>query len=47
MELQKLPVGIPEFEKLRQLNCVYVDKTELVYKIASDEGAPCFLSRQC
>ena len=45
MELQKLPVGIPEFEKLRQLNCVYVDKTELVYKIASDEGAPYFLSR--
>lgn len=39
-----LPVGIQSFEKLRKLNCVYVDKTAYVYRLAHDV-APVFLSR--
>jgi hypothetical protein len=39
-----MPVGIQDFEKLRTVGCVYVDKTEYVWKLAN-EPAPCFLSR--
>ena len=45
MELQRrYPVGIQDFEKMRDLNCIYVDKTDLIYKLAS-EGDAYFLSR--
>lgn len=40
----KMPIGIQSFEKLRKENYLYVDKTALVYRIAS-AGNPCFLSR--
>lgn len=39
-----LPIGIQSFEKLRSENYVYVDKTELVYNLAS-VSTPYFLSR--
>ena len=42
--LQKLPIGIQTFEKLRKSNYVYVDKTEQVYNLAKEE-TPYFLSR--
>lgn len=32
--MQRLPVGIQTFEKIRQAGMVYVDKTELVYELA-------------
>ncbi len=37
MELigRRYPIGIQNFEELRNWNCVYVDKTELVYKLAN------------
>ncbi|GAB6867693.1 hypothetical protein JCM16496A_00980 [Bacteroides rodentium JCM 16496] len=37
MELsgRRYPIGIQNFEELRNRNCVYVDKTELVYKLAN------------
>ncbi len=38
------PIGIQSFEKIRQGGYVYVDKTALVYKLAS-EGSYYFLSR--
>jgi hypothetical protein len=38
------PIGIQEFEKLRSLNAVYVDKTELIYKMVRTSTAV-FLSR--
>ena len=41
---RKLPIGIQDFEKLRESNFVYVDKTELVYNLVRNE-VPCFLSR--
>jgi hypothetical protein len=42
--IQKYPVGIQDFEKLRTENFVYVDKTEYVHKMA-DIGGYYFLSR--
>ncbi|MDR0663501.1 MAG: AAA family ATPase, partial [Spirochaetaceae bacterium] len=41
---RKMPIGIQDFEKLRNFDCVYVDKTEYVWRLAS-EPAPYFLSR--
>ena len=41
---RKLPIGIQSFEKLRTGGYLYVDKTELVYRLAK-AGVPCFLSR--
>ena len=41
---QLLPMGIQSFEKLRDRNCFYVDKTAYVYRLVHD-AAPFFLSR--
>jgi Predicted AAA-ATPase len=40
-----LPIGIQTFIKLRETNCVYVDKTELIYKLTQGGGKIYFLSR--
>ncbi len=42
--MKKLPVGIQDFSKLRKENCVYVDKTEHIYRLIT-EGSYYFLSR--
>lgn len=42
--IRKLPIGIQTFEKLRKGDYLYVDKTELVWKIAYT-STPYFLSR--
>ena len=39
-----LPIGIQDFEDLRERGFIYVDKTDLIYKLAR-EGKPYFLSR--
>ena len=44
MTNRKLPIGIQSFEKIRNGNYLYVDKTELVYRLAVCE-IPYFLSR--
>ena len=44
MVLQNLPIGIQSFESLRQDGYLYVDKTALVYKLATT-GRYYFLSR--
>lgn len=41
---RKLPAGIQDFEKLREFDAVYVDKTEYVYNLVH-EYTPFFLSR--
>ena len=41
---RKLPVGIQDFEKLRQEGFLYVDKTEFIYRLVHN-AAPYFLSR--
>ena len=40
---RRYPVGIQDFEKLRTKKCVYVDKTDLVYRLAQKDYI--FLSR--
>lgn len=42
--LRKLPIGIQSFEDLRREGYLYVDKTALVYRLATT-GKPYFLSR--
>ncbi len=42
--MKKLPISISEFDRLIRQNCVYVDKTRYVYKMAT-EGMFYFLSR--
>jgi hypothetical protein len=44
METRNLPIGIQDFEKLRNGGCVYADKTTYVYKLVKTE-TPYFLSR--
>ncbi|MGX8696417.1 MAG: AAA family ATPase, partial [Prevotella sp.] len=39
----KYPIGIQSFEKIRQNGYVYVDKTDLIYKLA--KGSVYFLAR--
>jgi hypothetical protein len=39
-----LPISIQTFSELRERNCVYIDKTELIYKLMT-EGKMYFLSR--
>ena len=42
--IRKLPIGIQDFEKIRNEGHLYVDKTEYIYRLVR-EGAPYFLSR--
>ena len=41
---RKLPIGIQDFEDLRQGGYLYVDKTEYIYRLVNS-GKPYFLSR--
>ena len=41
---RRYSIGIQNFEQLRNRNCVYVDKTELVYRLANTDSVY-FLSR--
>ena len=43
-QMRKLPIGIQTFEKLREENYLYVDKTAMLYKIASN-STPYILRR--
>jgi hypothetical protein len=42
--IRKLPIGIQDFEDLRTSGFLYVDKTEYVYRLAT-QGKPYFLGR--
>ena len=42
--MKKLPIGIQTFSKLINENCVYIDKTALIYQLIT-EGSYYFLSR--
>ena len=42
--MKKLPIGKQTLVKLIEEDCVYVDKTELIYQLIS-EGSYYFLSR--
>ena len=40
----KYPIGMQSFDQIREMGFVYVDKTDLVYRLAT-EGKIYFLSR--
>lgn len=42
--LKKLPIGVQNFEKLREADCLYVDKTAWIYQLVKT-GGYYFLSR--
>jgi hypothetical protein len=44
LNIRKLPVGIQDFEDLRTTDCLYVDKTAYIYRLAT-MGKPYFLGR--
>lgn len=44
-QARRYPVGIQTFEKLREENYVYVDKTALIHQIAHSDSSYVFLSR--
>jgi hypothetical protein len=45
MGKRRLPLGVQTFSKLRELDCVYVDKTEHIYRLVTETTAPVFLTR--
>ena len=46
MEQERIyPVGIQDFEKLRTKGVVYIDKTDLIFKLVKKDYI--FLSRPC
>lgn len=38
-DYRRYPIGIQNFEELRNLNCAYVDKTELIYRLTHTDKA--------
>jgi len=44
-QLQRCPVGIQTFSKIREGNYLYIDKTEYVYRLAHADATYFFLSR--
>ena len=42
---RKYPIGIQTFSKIREGNYLYIDKTELIYRIAHSDSNYMFLSR--
>ena len=44
MDTRKLPIGIQTFERIREENYLYVDKTDLIYELVK-LGVPYFLAR--
>lgn len=32
---RRYPIGIQDFEQLRNNNCIYIDKTDLIYRLVS------------
>ena len=42
---RELPLGIQDFEKLRKIGCLYVDKTQYVYQLTRKHW-PYFLGKK-
>ncbi|MCC8176060.1 MAG: ATP-binding protein [Bacteroidales bacterium] len=41
----RLPIGYQDFKSLRDDNCLYIDKTDLLYQLVHENGKCFFLSR--
>lgn len=35
--IRRYPIGIQNFEQLRNYNCVYIDKTALIHQLANTD----------
>ncbi len=44
-KLDKFPLGLQSFEDLRKRGCIYVDKTDYVYRLANSGSKSYFLAR--
>ena len=42
--MKNLPIGLQTLESIRELNCVYVDKTQMIHRLVT-KGKYYFLSR--
>ena len=42
--MKNLPIGLQTLESIRELNCVYVDKTQMIHRLVT-KGKYSFLSR--
>lgn len=45
MAARRYPIGIQTFERLRNENYMYVDKTEYIYRLAHENGCYFFMNR--
>ncbi|MDR0684074.1 MAG: AAA family ATPase, partial [Spirochaetaceae bacterium] len=45
MKKRLLPLGVQSFSKIREAECVYVDKTERIYQLVTGAMGPVFLAR--
>ena len=45
MNIRKYPIGIQTFSKIREEGCIYIDKTEHIYKLTHSSSNYIFLSR--
>ncbi|MDR2444626.1 MAG: ATP-binding protein [Spirochaetaceae bacterium] len=45
MKKRRLPLGVQSFSKIREAECVYVDKTEKIYQLVTESMGPVFLTR--
>ena len=41
------PIGIQDFEDLRNSNCIYIDKTDFIYRIANTYTVYCLSRPRC
>ena len=41
----KYPIGIQTFSEIINKKCIYVDKTEIIYKLTNESSKYIFLSR--
>ena len=44
-DLNKLPNGVSDFAKLRKEQRIYVDKTDLIYKLTQNSCQPILFTR--
>jgi hypothetical protein len=45
MKRRRLPLGVQSFSKIREAECVYVDKTKRIHQLVTESMGPVFLAR--
>ena len=45
MKIRRYPIGIQTFSKIREEGCIYIDKSEYIYKLTHSSSNYVFLSR--